>query len=551
MLKSLSIKNYALIRQLDIEPSGHLNIVTGETGAGKSIMLGAIGLLLGHRADTKVLFDQNEKCIIEGNFNIAEYKLQKLFEEAELDYDESCIIRREISPQNKSRAFVNDTPVNLDLLKKLGSRLMDVHSQHETLLLGDVDFQIGIVDAFAGNEKILNTYRQLYQEHKLQSQKYEEMVAMADEAKKQLDYNTFQLTELSEASLQAGEQEKLEEDLKRLENAEDIKLKLNQALTIFSNSDSAVLPNLQSIQKLMDFLGPFSSDLNSLKERLRTVLIELKDIAAEIENEESKVEAGGENLEKTQGRLSKIYQLQKKHRVNKIEELLAIEEELSTKVSQVLNLDQEIEALGKKVEALKKQMMTEAESLSKTRKAIIEKIASELKGLLKDVGIPDASILVQMEKTEANKTGIDKINILFSANKGIAPQELKNAASGGEFSRLMLCIKYILASKTSLPTIVFDEIDTGISGEVAIKVGKMMKHMSKRHQVVAISHLPQIAAQGDTHYFVYKDNSSTRAISKIKKLSEDERIKEIAQMIGGEKPSDTAIRNAKELLSIR
>ena len=551
MLKSLSIKNYALIRQLDIEPSGHLNIVTGETGAGKSIMLGAIGLLLGHRADTRVLFDQNEKCIIEGNFNIAEYKLQRLFEEAELDYDESCIIRREISPQNKSRAFVNDTPVNLDLLKKLGSRLMDVHSQHETLLLGDVDFQIGIVDAFAGNEKTLSNYKQLYQEHKLQKQKYEELIAIADEAKKQLDYNTFQLTELSEAGLQVGEQEKLEEDLKRLENAEDIKLKLNQALTIFSNSDSAVLPNLQAIQKLMDFLGPFSSDLNSLKERLRTVLIELKDIAAELENEESKVEAGGENLEKTQERLSKIYQLQKKHRVNKIEELIRVEEELSAKVNQVLNLDQDLEALRKKLESLQKQLMTEAESLSKTRKSVIDKIATELKGLLKDVGIPDASILVQMEKTEVNKTGIDKINILFSANKGIAPQELKNAASGGEFSRLMLCIKYILASKTSLPTIVFDEIDTGISGEVAIKVGKMMKHMSKSHQVVAISHLPQIAAQGDTHYFVYKDNSSTRAISKIKKLSEDERIKEIAQMIGGEKPSDTAIRNAKELLSIR
>jgi DNA repair protein RecN (Recombination protein N) len=301
----------------------------------------------------------------------------------------------------------------------------------------------------------------------------------------------------------------------------------------------------------MDYLAAFSPELNSLKDRLKAVLIELKDIASELEIQEGKVESSNEDLEKIQERLSKIYHLEKKHRVNSIEDLLRIQQELEEKVKQVVDLDDDIEKTGKELLQVGKEMLNEADKLSQGRKKVFDKIVQELKSLLKDVGIPDASLNIQHEKIDPDKNGIDKISILFSANKGVAPQELKNAASGGEFSRLMLCIKYILANKTSMPTIVFDEIDTGISGEIAIKVGKMMKYMAKNHQVIAISHLPQIAAQGDSHYFVYKDNSSSRAISKIKKLSDEERIKEIAQMIGGEKPSETAIRNAKELLSIQ
>lgn len=550
MLKNLSIKNYVLIRQLELDPSAHLSIITGETGAGKSIMLGAVGLLLGNRADTKVLFDQNEKCVIEGTFDISGYKLRSVFEEEELDYEETCIVRREISPQNKSRAFVNDTPVNLDVLRKIGQRLMDVHSQHETLLLGGNDFQTHIIDAYAGNGELIQEYKTLFQQHKEWQRKLDDLLGSADEARKQLDYNTFQLNELTEAELTEGEQEQQEEELKRLENAEEIKMKLNQAVDLLSASDQAVLPNLQAVQKLLDFLAPFSGEYEKLKERMNSSLIELKDIAAELEAEEGAVEFGKDHLEKIQERLDRIYTLQKKHRVNTVRELLEIRQELEKKVNEVMNLDEDIAECRKALEKNYKQLVAKAEQLSKSRKGVVEKIKTELKSLLKEVGIPDATIIINIEAVQPGKNGMDEIAMLFSANKGVAPQELKNAASGGEFSRLMLCIKYVLASKTSMPTIVFDEIDTGISGEIAIKVGKMMKQMAKSHQVIAISHLPQIAAQGDSHYFVYKDNSSERAVSKIRKLTSEERVKEIAQMIGGEKPSDTAIRSAKELLSI-
>jgi DNA repair protein RecN (Recombination protein N) len=550
MLKNLLIKNYALIRELEMSPSADLNIITGETGAGKSIMLGAIGLLLGNRADTKVLFDQNEKCIIEGSFEIQSYHLQDLFAEAELDYDDTCVIRREISPQNKSRAFVNDTPVNLDVLKKLGTYLMDVHSQHETLLLGNSDFQVSILDAYAKNSSILLSYKDLFKEFRVLQHKYNEVVKNAEEAKKQLDYNSFQFNELSEAELKPGEQEALEEELKLLENSEEIKSKLNLMMQMMSESESSVNANLKVIAKHLDQISRYSKNYETLKDRLTAAFIEIKDISAELENEEATVEFGQERIEIIQERLSKIYTLQKKHQVNTIAELNLIQNELQTKVNQVLDLDEEIKNLKIKLDTTHKNLLAKGDELSKSRNKVINKIKEELEALLKEVGMVNATVKINQEKGEPSSNGMDQISFLFSANKGISPQELKNVASGGEFSRLMLCIKYILANKTSLPTIIFDEIDTGISGEIAIKVGKMMKQMAKNHQVIAISHLPQIAAQGSAHYFVYKDDSSTRAVSRIKKLSSDERIKEIAQMIGGEKPSESAIKNAKELLAI-
>jgi DNA repair protein RecN (Recombination protein N) len=550
MLKSFSIKNYALIKELELKPSPGLNIITGETGAGKSIMLGAIGLLLGNRADTKVLFDQGEKCVIEGTFDISIYDLKKIFNEEELDYDNLCIIRREISPQNKSRAFINDTPVTLEVLKKIGEKLMDVHSQHETLLLGNNDFQIGIVDAYANNHSLVQQYRALYQEHKSLKQQYEDLLTDSEEAKKQLDYNSFQFNELNEAELKEGEQEQLEEELKRMENAEEIKSRLNQAITIFLNEDGAVVSNVQTVHKLFEYLSPFSPNYEALRARLAAALIELKDITDEIEKEEGAVEFGRENFESVQERLSRYYSLQKKHRVNSIAELIEIRDELEKKVSLAENMDEEVNKMKKKLEKLYSELLTKAGEISKTRASVLAKIKSELLNLLKEVGIPNASLEIRQDKIEPNRTGTDLISFLFSANKGVAPQELKNAASGGEFSRLMLCLKYVIASKASMPTIVFDEIDTGISGEIAIKVGKMMKQMAKKHQVISISHLPQIAAQGDAHYFVYKDNSSARAVSRMKELSQEERVKEIAQMIGGAKPSETAIKSAKELLSL-
>jgi DNA repair protein RecN (Recombination protein N) len=550
MLKNLVIKNYALIRELEMSPSADLNIITGETGAGKSIMLGAIGLLLGNRADTKVLFDQNEKCIIEGSFEVQSYKLKDLFEEEALDYDDICVIRREISPQNKSRAFVNDTPVNLDVLKKLGSYLMDVHSQHETLLLGNSDFQVSILDAYAKNSTILLSYKDLFKEFRMLREKYEEVVKNAEEAKKQLDYNNFQFNELSEADLKEGEQETIEEELKLLENSEEIKSKLNLMMQMMSESENSVDVNLKTISKYLEQISSFSKTYETLHARLTAAFIEIKDISDELEKEEASVEFGQEKIEQIQERLSKIYTLQKKHQVNSIAELLQIQTALEAKVNMVLDMDEEIKNLKNKLDTTHKNLLSKGEELSKSRSKVNNKIKEELEALLKEVGMINATVKINQEKTEPTSNGMDDISFLFSANKGIAPQELKNVASGGEFSRLMLCIKYILANKTSLPTIIFDEIDTGISGEIAIKVGKMMKQMAKSHQVIAISHLPQIAAQGSAHYFVYKDDSSSRAVSRIKKLSADERIKEIAQMIGGEKPSDSAIKNAKELLAI-
>jgi DNA repair protein RecN (Recombination protein N) len=550
MLKNLLIRNYALISKLEMSPSSDLNIVTGETGAGKSIMLGAVGLLLGNRADTKVLLNPEEKCVIEGTFDISQYKLKNIFEEEELDYDQQCIIRREISPQNKSRAFVNDTPVTLDVLKKLGVNLMDVHSQHETLLLGNTLFQIRIIDAYAKNQNISDAYKELFRKHAELNKKYEELVKTSEEAHRQLDYNNFQLNELSEASLTSGEQEKLEEELKLLENSEDIKSKLNLALQLLSGEGNSVNPNLRMVEKYLEQLSPFSKTYEDLKQRLSAALIELKDVASELEREEAAVELGQDRIEQISERLSAIYSLQKKHQVKTLEALLEIQQSLQEKVSSVENLDEEIAACEKAMNETYKNLLSKGEELSKSRSKVTDKIKDELEALLKEVGMPASSVKIIMERTEPSLTGLDQISILFSANKGIAPQELKNVASGGEFSRLMLCIKYILASKTALPTIIFDEIDTGISGEIAIKVGRMMKQMAKGHQVIAISHLPQIAAQGSRHYFVYKDISSGRASSRIKELSEEERVKEIAQMIGGEKPSETAIKNARELLSI-
>ncbi|HVD97378.1 MAG TPA: DNA repair protein RecN [Cytophagaceae bacterium] len=551
MLSHLIIKNYALIRHLEIAPARELNIITGETGAGKSIMLGAIGLMLGNRADTKVLFDENEKCIIEGTFNIAGYDLKSFFEEADIDYEEECIIRREISANGKSRAFINDTPVNLDVLKKWGSSLVDIHSQHETLLLGNTQFQLSILDAFAGNKNLLGEYKELFKTYKNIQAEYEDITSRAAEEKKQLDYNSYLLHELKEASLEEGEQEKKEEALKVLENAEYIKSRLDAAQTALSGSgEQDLITQLQDVRKQLDQISNLSSTYTQLRDRIQSVLIELKDVAAELENENEQVEHDPRSIEAAQERLSLLYTLQKKHQVQTVGELLLLQQELEQKMAYTLNLDEHIATLKKKMEATYKELYAKGKKLSEARQKAAAPIKKELETLLKEVGMPNASIAVDIKETEPGNLGIDQVALLFSANKGIAPQELKTAASGGEFSRLMLCIKYIIADKTALPTIIFDEIDTGISGEVAIKVGKMMKQMAASHQVISISHLPQIAAQGKAHYYVYKDNSSDKTISKMKLLSEEERVKEIAQMIGGSKPSETAIQSAKELLSV-
>ncbi|WP_044173149.1 DNA repair protein RecN [Flectobacillus major] len=548
MLTHLKIKNYALIEHLELSPNHALNIITGETGAGKSIMLGAIGLLLGNRADTKALYSPDEKCIIEGEFNISGFIIKSIFEEEELDYEDHCIIRREISPQGKTRAFVNDTPVNLETLRRIASQLMDVHSQHDNLLLGANEYQLQIVDTFAQNESLVDKYKSDFLSYQKAQKAYDELVQDAKESKKEFDYNAFLLEELHKAKLKAHELEELETELNKLENAEEVKSKLQQTSAFLNGSEQSIISLLGTSLANINTIGQYGSQFVHIKERLQSCLIELKDINDEIESESDQVEIDDEKISSLQQRVDLLYHLLQKHQVKADNDLLRIQAELEIKVGKVLNLDESLEKAKSVVEKTEKALMKSAEALSKSRLGVLATIEKQISALLFDLGMPNATLKVENEFIKPSATGINIVNLLFSANKGIKPQPLKNVASGGEFSRLMLAIKYILANKRALPTIVFDEIDTGISGEVSIKVGNMMREMSKSHQIIAITHLHQIAAQGAAHYFVYKDNSADRTVSRIKKLSKEERIMEIAQMIGGQNPSATIIENAREML---
>ncbi|MDN5200481.1 DNA repair protein RecN [Fulvivirgaceae bacterium BMA10] len=550
MLIHLTIRNYALIKELEIDPSANLNIITGETGAGKSIMLGAVGLLLGNRADTKALFNDQEKCVIEGIFEISDYPLKPLFDQEELDYESQTIIRREIATSGKSRAFINDTPVTLEVLKKIGSYLMDVHSQNDTLLLGTNKFQLSLVDSYARNKEKLLEYETLYTAYLEAKKNYETLIDQAQSLKAEADYNQFLLTELVEAQLEDGQQEEWEKHLKILENAESIKTRLNEALNLLDSSDYSINNNLYTLSSIITHIAPFSDKFQSIKERLESCYIELRDVHSELEQEDTNIEYNQEEAESLKEKLNIIYQLQQKHRAETVSELLTIQNTLKDKAHKVDNLDQEIESSKKNMESCYQSMIQCAKEVSKIRTNEFKNISKAIIELLKDLGIPDAMINIENTIIDPGPSGIDDVKLLFSANKGIAPQELKNVASGGEFSRLMFCIKYILADKVALPTIVFDEIDTGVSGEIAIKMIMMMKEMAQNHQVIAISHLPQFAARGDAHYYVYKDNSTDKTVSKIRKLSEDERVEEIAKMIGGDNPTNSAFENARQLMNL-
>lgn len=551
MLTNLLIKNYALIEQLMIKPHQSLNIITGETGAGKSILLGAIGMLMGKRADTKTLMHTDSKCVIEGSFLIWSYNLQALFDKLDIDYEDETTIRREITPSGKSRAFINDTPVNLDILREVGRRLIDIHSQHDNLLLGDNLFQLQMVDVCAENQGLLKEYQVKYQEYRTIKKEYDQLLAEYNTHKNELDYNKFLYDELAKANLQADEQEKLEGELKLLESSEEVKLKLNEALSLLSRAEeTAIIDQLRTIANGLESISELSKTFGDIYERMNSALIEVQDLTNEIEREEEVVELNEERIEEVKERVSFIYQMQQKHHAGSVAELLEIQATLENKVNKVLNFDEEIQSLKEQLEVANKALMKLGESLSLTRQGVAPDIEEDIMRLLVDLGMPNATIKIEQKRTEPGNFGIDEISFLFSANKGVAPQEIAKVASGGEFSRLMLAIKYILASKTSLPTVIFDEIDTGISGEIALKMGKMFKEMAHRHQIIAISHLHQIAAKGNHHYFVYKDHSAERSVSRIRQLNDDERVQEIAQMISGSTPSESAILSAKELLEL-
>ncbi len=548
MLKQLLIRNYALIEHLELNPSPELNIITGETGAGKSIMIGAVGLLLGNRADTKVLLNLNEKCVIEGTFDIAEYSLESLFDQLDLDLETETILRREINPSGKSRAFINDSPVNLDTLKRVGEMLMDVHSQNDVILLESNAYQLNIIDCFAGQLPLFESYQSVFHDFNQHQSQLNRLLEESDQIQKEADYHHFLWDELDKSDIRPGEIEELKSDVKMLEHTEEIKTRLGQALDFLAHSEYSIQNQLFLLDKILSQLSSFSERFESSQSRVQSLLEEVKDLIQELGHEEEEIEFNPDKAKSSQERLSFLYTLQQKHKVQTEQELLQIKDELTEKIERVTNLEGEINDIASEVDTTREKLKDLAARLSKHRRKAFVPISVALARLLADIGMPEASVEIGHENQEPNSSGIDRIEFLFSANKGIAPQPLRKVASGGEFSRLMFSLKYILADKAALPTIVFDEIDSGISGEIANKMAIMMQQMAQRHQVITISHLPQIAAMGDDHYFVYKDSSQEKSVSKIKRLNEEERILEIAKMLSGDSPSEVAFKNARELI---
>jgi len=549
MLSEIKISNYTLIDKLAIEPSNGLNIITGETGAGKSIVLGAVGLLLGQRADGKAVSHTTEKCVIEGVFSIKEYHLQSAFEDLELEYQDETIFRREISNSGKSRLFINDSPTTIEVAKEIGKYLVDIHSQHDTLLLGSASYQLNLIDTYGKLTDLLINYRTTFADYKLALATYDNLKANAQKDKKELDFLVFQLKELQALKLVEGEQFELEEEEKVLENAEFIKSKLSEASQIFSDGvlpvESQLKQAISSLLKLSDFGGSYP-DLHA---RAESAFIELKDVFGQIDDINEEFQIDNSRLEIIQSRLSSIFSLQKKHGLQSLEELIALQKELEAKTTSIISLDDRlVDAENAKNETLKVALQ-HGKLLSEARKVAAIELINEVHVQLADLAMPFAKLSIDWKQSEPANTGIDNITFLFSANKGIPPAELKQVASGGEFSRLMLCVKYALARKTALPTLIFDEIDSGISGEVGRKVGKMIQEMSQYHQIIAITHLPQIASLAQSHYFVYKDQAGERTVSEMKLLNEAERVLEIATMMSGNTPSPSALAAAKELLA--
>lgn len=550
MLLSLSIKNYALIEALEIDFSNKLSIITGETGAGKSILLGAIGLVLGNRADLNSLKDQEQKCVIEAQFLLANYNLQKIFEENDLDYEDLTIIRREILPSGKSRAFVNDSPVNLNALQELSQYLIDIHSQHQTRDLLNEDFQLEILDALAQNEENLKTYQKQFSDLKKKQKELHHLTEEKSALSKEQEYNNFLLQELLAAKLKNGEQAELEEELEQLSNVELIKENLDRVLALSHEEEIGVFAQLNEIKTAFQKLSLFSKNYSDLFQRISSLSIEFQDILDETFTASEKVLSNPEQLEYVSNKLQSIYTLQKKHSVNSVEELLVIQNQLDEKVVKVDDLENTIQKLSKEVEEMQNLVTKSAQLLSEKRSQSAPQLASKIEEIIQQLGMPDAKVeFVLTPLSSFTKNGVDAIDFQFSANKGMKTGAVKKTASGGEMSRIMLAVKSILADYSNLPTIIFDEIDTGVSGEVALKMGVIMEKMSQRMQVFAITHLPQIAAKGNQHYKVYKFNQGESTLSEIKLLSEDNRVVEIAEMLSGKNISESALLHARSLLN--
>lgn len=549
MLQKLSIQNYALIDNVEMELDKGLNIITGETGAGKSIMLGALSLILGQRAETKYFFNQEKKCIIEGVFKLKGDKLKPLFEEHDLDYHEDSILRREISIDGKSRAFINDTPVTLSVMKHLAEKFIDIHSQHATLELNDPGFQLAVVDGLANHDALLLSYRDRFKRYKKNQLKLAELQKAADEARNKQDYEQFLFNELEQANLQVDEQDALEIELQALNNAEAIKRSLVNSYQLLNEEEAAALPVLKEAVNQLQSVEKFSPSYGELNERLRSAMIEIKDISNELSLLEEQVVFNPERIDEISHRLDVVFTLQQKHRVNSVEELIAIKDQLSNNLNLILSGDEEILKLEQEMEALKAVLEETAQTLSNNRSKSIKDTEKQVNEILKQSGMPHAKVKIeQMLLKELNKDGKDAISLLFSANAGQPPAPVAKVASGGELSRIMLAIKSVLAKHTDLPTLIFDEIDTGISGEIALRVGRVIGELERNMQVVCITHLPQIAAKGNAHFFVYKDDTGGRSTTGIKRLDRDGRVYVIAEMLSGKPPGKSALANARELL---
>jgi len=549
MLIKLYVQNYALIKNLDVELEEGLTIITGETGAGKTILLGALSLILGNRADTSVLLDKNEKCIVEGTFRMEGYDFTDFFTSNELDYEPVTLLRREINPAGKSRAFINDTPVTLNLLKELGDRLIDIHSQHQTLMLSDNSFQLNVIDSFAGTIKLREDYRRSYYKYRSLNKEYTEAKEKADQNKADLEYYQFQLAQIEDAKLIDGEQEELEKEQELLEHSGEIKLALGNASDLFSSDSNSILTNLREAKMNLSKIISYMPQLEEILKRAESSYIELNDLAGEIEKLAVTVEADPDRLTRITNRLDTIYSLIQKHRVGSLGELLIKREEIRKLVNSIITGDDRIIELESVLLKETANLTKLSSGISEKRKAVFHDVEKKITEILRQLGMPNARFRILLKSLpDFTPSGTDHADFLFSANKQVEPEDLARIASGGELSRVMLSLKSLLTKNTNLPTIIFDEIDAGVSGEVADRVGQILAGMGKYMQVVNITHLPQVASRGTKHYHVFKDESGSETITRIKLLSPDERIFEVARLLSGREITETAIKNAKELI---
>jgi DNA repair protein RecN (Recombination protein N) len=550
MLKQLTIENYTLIKQLEIDFNSGFSVITGETGAGKSILLGALSLILGQRADTDVLHNKDKKCVIEGKFNIERLHLKSWFDDRDLDYDDDIYLRREINKSGKSRAFINDTPATLPVMKELGNKLVNIHSQHNTLTLNKENFQKAIVNDYAQLDNELESYKVEFKEYQKNKSKLQELIEADEKSRADLDYYEFQYKELEEANLIAGEQDELEKEQELLENTESIKSVFYNASHILNHSEQDVLSSVKEIINDLNKLGSVLDISGELAERLESLHIELSDISDEMESQHEKLSYDPERLQQISDRLNMIWSLQQKHRIKTVEELISLRDDLDAKIAGIGNLEHEIVELKSVLEEIELSLWKKAHSISEKRKEASTKIESDLIEVLSEMGMKDSVFKVNFRDSEKLlPDGKDTIQFLFNANKGGTLGDISQVASGGELSRLMLGIKSLVFTDSLLPTIIFDEIDTGVSGDIAGKVGNIMKKMSSKMQVIAITHLPQIAGKSNSHYFVYKSSDSEKTTSNIKQLSKSERIEEIAKMMSNDSITDAAILAAKELIN--